>query len=69
MTKPVRIRNLKSGERFILCRTGEKYTFERSEFRTPGGIRYVVKKDGESRESTLHHSCHVERLSGMGMFL
>lgn len=53
-----RVRRVKPGQRFILLRTGEVYTYLRLEIRTPSGMRHVVERDG--RETSLHHSCHVE---------
>ena len=55
-----RVRNLQPGQVFILKRTGERYVFIRRCHETPGGTRYVVRKIRYARESTLHHSCHVE---------
>ena len=26
---------------------------------TPSGTRYVVRKQGETKNGSLHHSCHV----------
>ena len=52
------VRWLKPGQRFVLLRTGEVYSYVRQEIRTPSGMRHVVEKDG--RETSLHHSCHVE---------
>lgn len=57
-----RVRNLQPGDRFILKRTQEAFTFVRREPFTPSGTRHVVLRDGERRESSLHHSCHVIRL-------
>lgn len=53
------MRNLQPGQQFILLRTGEKYKFVRRDHSTPKGTRYVVLKDGEQVESSLHHACHV----------
>lgn len=55
-----RVRNLQPGQVFILKRTGERYVFIRRCHETPGGTRHVVRKIGCGRESSLHHSCHVE---------
>ena len=52
------VRWLKPGQRFILLRTGEVYNYVRRDVVTPSGTRHVVEKDG--RETSLHHSCHVE---------
>jgi len=57
-----RVRNLQPGERFLLKRTLEEYTFIRRCHETPGGTRHVVQRDGEQRERSLHHSCHVIQL-------
>lgn len=53
------MRNLQPEQQFILLRTGEKYKFVRRDHSTPKGTRYVVLKDGEQAESSLHHACHV----------
>lgn len=57
------VSQLQTGQRFMLMRTREKYTFVRREFKTPGGTRYVVKKDGESKEATLNHQCVVKPIA------
>ncbi len=57
-----RVRNLQPGQIFTLKRTGERYVFIRREQQTPGGTRHVVQRDGQQRESSLHHSCHVIQL-------
>lgn len=54
------LRQLHPGERFILKRTGEVFTYIRCAKITPGGIKYIVLKDGAKEVSTLHHSCKVE---------
>ena len=60
--KSMRVRNLQPGQRFILKRTREVYTFVRREPFTSSGTRHVVLREGQQRESSLHHSCHVIRL-------
>jgi len=60
--KVLRMRNLQPGDRFILKRTREVYTFVGRGPWTPSGTRHVVLREGERRESSLHHSCHVVRL-------
>jgi hypothetical protein len=57
-----RVRNLQPGDRFILKRTREVFTFVRREPCTPSGTRHVVLRDGQQGESSLHHSCHVIRI-------
>ena len=54
-----RVRNLQPGQIFTLKRTGERYVFIRRCHETPGGTRHVVLRDGEQRERSLHHRCHV----------
>lgn len=58
MTK--RLRNLPTGCRFVLLRTGEKFRLLRREINTPSGTRYVVQRDNETRECSLHHACYVK---------
>ncbi len=57
-----RVRNMQPGDRFILLRTMEEFTLLRREHKTPSGTKYVVLKDGKT-ESSLHHSCHVEKIA------
>lgn len=57
-----RLRNLKPGDRFILCRTQECYLLLRREHSTSSGTKWIVTKDGK-KESSLHHSCHVEKIT------
>jgi hypothetical protein len=40
----------------------EEFTLLRREHKTPSGTKYVVLKDGKT-ESSLHHSCHVEKIA------
>lgn len=54
-----RIRNMKPGEFFELKRTGEVFEYIHRDISTPGGIRHWVRRELESRLTTLHHSCHV----------
>lgn len=60
------LRQMKVGQRFVLVRTGEMYVLVRREIQSPAGTRYVVQRDGENRESTLHHSCHVKPIVRAG---
>lgn len=57
-----RVRNMQPGQLFVLRRTGEVYEFIRKDHVTPSGTKHVVIKRGESRETSLHHSCHVMQL-------
>lgn len=57
---PIHLRQLPVGTRFVLKRTGQRFRLVRREIATPSGTRYVVIRDGENRESSLHHSCHVK---------
>lgn len=61
------LRQLKAGARFYLLRTMEKYTLLRREIDTPSGTRYVVQREGSSREGRLHHSCHVKPVIRAGV--
>lgn len=58
-----RVRNMQPGQLFTLLRTGEVYEFVRRDRVTPSGTKHVVIKRGESRETSLHHSCHVNLLT------
>ena len=61
------VRQLQPGQHFILKRTGQRFLFLRRDRSTPSGTRhiavlddpYIKPKDGQARESMLHHSCHV----------
>ncbi|MDR2364235.1 MAG: hypothetical protein LBD68_00035 [Zoogloeaceae bacterium] len=52
------LRDLKPGDRFLLLRTGETYTFVRRG-EPPKGSAPVVLRYGDSEETTLHHRCRV----------
>lgn len=56
----MKLRHIPDGTRFVLCRTGERFTLLRRDIQSPSGTCYVVQRDGEARETTLHHSCHVK---------
>jgi hypothetical protein len=53
---------MQPGDRFILLRTMENFLMIRREQKTPGGTKYVVSKNGEKKETSLHHGCHVEKI-------
>ena len=53
------LRKVPAGQSFILARTGEQYLMLEIKQRTPNGTRYLVRKQGCSSDTTLHHSCHV----------
>ena len=55
-----RVRNLTPGQYFLLKRTGDRYELLGHKRDTPGGTRYVVRRAGFAKPTTLHHSCHVE---------
>ena len=56
------LRQLGDGVRFVLCRTGKKYQKVRRE---PGQwTRITVQMEGVSRETKLHHACHVKPIVG-----
>jgi len=59
----LKLRQVKVGQRFELCRTGEIYTLVRKAPETPYGYRIVVERLG--KESSLHYHCKV-RLAGSG---
>ena len=60
----LRLRNLQPGALFILLRTGDRYEFLGHKRDTPGGTQYVVRRSGFAKPTTLHHSCHVQRIDG-----
>lgn len=60
----LRVRNMRDGQRFQLCRTGEWYTFMGRNRSKVGGTRHMVRRDGSEMHSTLHHSCHVTIAGG-----
>lgn len=54
------LRSLPTGARFVLCRTGDRYTLFRRDRDRWGGTVIVVLRDGAANESSLHHACHVK---------
>ena len=60
----VYLRNLAVGSKFTLCRTGERYEFLGFKRETPGGTKYVVRRFGFAKPTTLHPSCLVKPLEG-----
>ena len=54
------VRNLQPGQEFILLRTGQRFKFLRRDRTTPSGTIYVCQEVNATRESRLHHSCHVK---------
>jgi len=54
-----RVRHVSVGHLFTLIRTNEVYFMMEIKHETPGGTRYVVRKQGATKNSSLHHSCHV----------
>jgi hypothetical protein len=55
------LRQLGSGVRFVLCRSGQKFLLVRRET-VKGRREIVVQLEGVGRKTTLHHSCHVKPL-------
>lgn len=53
------LRTLPDGERFVLCRTGQKFTLVRRE-RIKNRMRIIVLEEATGRDGWLHHSCHVK---------
>ena len=53
------VRHVPVGHRFLLIRTNEEYTMIEIKRETPCGTKYVVLKQGETKNGSLHHSCHV----------
>lgn len=56
------LRELPAGTRFMLCRTGQKFTYI-GHGKSPNGcwFAHVVRREwGDCRLTTLHHSCHVK---------
>jgi hypothetical protein len=62
MSDIVRVRNMQVGDWFELSRTGEVYEYHHRDLETPGGTRHWVRKQGQAKLTTLHHSCHVRVL-------
>ena len=62
MTKelPKTVRWLKSGDIFVLKRTGVMYEYLCREIKTPSGIKHWVRRLDGQKHTTLHHSCHVQ---------
>jgi len=53
------LRQLPDGTRFMLCRTRQTFRLVRRDH-IKGRTRLIVLADGEHREGSLHHSCHVK---------
>ena len=53
------VRHVPVGYRFLLLRSNEEFTMIEIKRETPSGTKYVVLKSGETKNSSLHHSCHV----------
>ena len=58
---PIHLRDLPIGTRFMLMRTGQKFTLT-SRTWLMGKVQYFVVLGDCGRTSTLHHSCHVKPL-------
>ena len=53
------LRQLPDGTRFVLCRTGQRFTLLRRE--TVKNRRLIVVQcEGEVKETDLSHQCHVK---------
>ena len=60
MTKMYFLRDLKVGQKFILCRTGEKFELISAYPETPHGFRRNCKSLSEQNcLVSLNHGCHV----------
>ena len=55
----MKLRQIPDGTRFVLCRTGQRFTLLRRET-VKNRRRIVVVREGEARESSLSHQCHVK---------
>ena len=53
------VRHVPVGYRFLLMRSNEEFTMIEIKRETPSGNKYMVLKSGETKNSSLHHSCHV----------
>ena len=53
------VRHVPVGHKFLLIRSNEEFTMMEIKRKTPSGTQYVVHKNGEMVNRTLHHSCHV----------
>lgn len=53
---------LKPGQRFMLCRTGEKYVYLGKQVSQYGGwfVLAAQREFGDRRVISLHSSCHVK---------
>ena len=55
-----KVRSLQIGDEFILCRTGDKYTFVGRRADTPSGLKWYVYNHTSEKLTSLHYSCKVE---------
>ena len=59
--KPIiTLRMLPVGTRFYLLRSMEKFKLVAAGPSQFGGYKYTVQREGTTRTSELHHSCHVK---------
>ncbi len=59
--KPIiTLRMLPVGTRFYLTRTMQKYVLIAAGPSMMGGYKYTVRREGTTRTTDLHHSCHVK---------
>jgi hypothetical protein len=64
--KPLTVRWLPVGTRFYLLRTMEKFTLIWRGPSALGGYKYIVRRDGATSHTSLHHSCHVKPIIRVG---
>ena len=58
--RPMTLRLLPVGMRFYLLRTMERYKLVSAGPSALGGYAYRVRRHGQDKLSTLHHSCHIK---------
>ena len=60
MNQHYTVRHMQPGQRFLLRRTGDRYTLVRRELNPRYGMTYVVQHEGNDKETTLHPQCYVK---------
>lgn len=58
--KPMTLRLLPVGFKFYLLRTGQKFKLVSAGPSALGGNKYIVQREGQTRTTWLHHSCHIK---------
>lgn len=64
--RPMKLRLLPVGMDFYLLRTMERFKLVSAGPSDLGGYAYRVRRQGQDKLSTLHHSCHIKPIVKAG---